>query len=138
MLRAQPLGGRRTKGALRVTHSPSAFLHRVLPTGAGDAADAAPDRLRAGSGTARVWNAFSDPSGRFHVGHWQSEPGIRAVTYTETEFCLLIEGRARLTDAAGSVEFGPGEGFVIAAGFEGTWESIGRVTKFYAVLDPEG
>ena len=30
----------------------------------------------------------------------------------------------------------PGDAFVIAAGFRGTWESIGRVTKVYAILEP--
>ena len=92
--------------------------------------------MLAGSGAAVAWNAFSDPSGRFHAGHWQAEPGMRAVAYTETELCVLLEGRVRLTDAAGSVEFGPGDAFVIAAGFRGTWESIGRVTKIYAILEP--
>jgi uncharacterized cupin superfamily protein len=49
---------------------------------------------------------------------------------------VIIEGRARLTDAQGAgVEFGPGEAFVIAAGFEGTWESVGRLTKIYAILE---
>ena len=88
----------------------------------------------AGSGTARAWNAFSDAAGRFHAGIWQAEPGVLAVNYTETELCVLIEGRVRLTDDRGSVEFGPDEAFVIAGGFRGSWESIGRVTKIYAIL----
>jgi len=98
---------------------------------------AAPEKLVSGSGLARVWNAFSDPAGRFHVGHWQSEAGVRAVRYTETELCVILEGRARLTGSGGaSAEFGPGDAFVIAPGFEGAWESIGRVTKIYAILEP--
>ena len=101
-------------------------------------ADAAAKRVLAGSGVARLWNAFADPSGRFHAGHWQAEPGALRVSYTETELCVLIEGRVRLTDTGGAaVEYGPGEAFVIAAGFEGSWESIGRVTKLYAILMPE-
>lgn len=100
-----------------------------------EAADTPADRLREGSGVARVWNAFSDPSGRFHVGHWQAEPGVIDVDYTETELCVLIEGGVRLTDDSGSVAFGPGEAFLIEPGFRGTWESIGRVTKIYAILD---
>lgn len=112
----------------------------ILPLSRGDdatPADTPPERIRSGSGVARLWNAFSDPSGRFHVGQWQAEPGVIAVNYTESELCVLIEGRARLSDAAGSVEYGPGEAFVITAGFTGTWESIGRVTKIYAILEPE-
>ena len=58
--------------------------------------------------------------------------------YTETELCVLLVGRVRLTDETGaSMHFGPGEAFVIDAGFRGTWESIGQVTKIYAILEPE-
>ncbi|MBP7000169.1 cupin domain-containing protein [Amaricoccus sp.] len=109
---------------------------RVTREGPGESADAAPGRLVAGSGASTVWNAFSDAAGRLHVGHWSSEPGVRRVAYAETELCVLLEGRVRLADPDGEVEFGPGEAFVIAAGFEGTWESLGRVTKIYAVLEP--
>jgi uncharacterized cupin superfamily protein len=111
-------------------------VHRLAQHGAGDPADAASDRLLAGSGIARSWNGFSSADGRFHAGIWQAEPGTRAVSYTETELCVLIEGRVRLSEATGSVEFGPGEAFVVAAGFRGSWQSIGRVTKVYAILEP--
>ena len=108
----------------------------VRRDGPGEAADAAPGKVQEGSGAARLWNAFSDPSGRFHVGHWQGEPGTLSIAYTEDELCVILEGRVRLTGPDGAVEFGPGEAFVIAAGFTGTWQSIGRVTKIYAILDP--
>jgi uncharacterized cupin superfamily protein len=114
----------------------------VIPVGLfgeGVEAEALPETIAQGSGLSRIWNAYSGEDGRFHVGHWQSEPGVRHVVYTETELCVILEGRVRLTDTAGnSVEFGPGEAFVIAPGFRGTWESIGRVTKVYAVLEPGG
>lgn len=109
----------------------------VTRTDAPEPADAPADRVVAGSGASQVWNAFSDAGGRFHVGHWRSEPGIRRVSYTETELCVLLEGRVRLEAADGAVaEFGPGEAFVIEGGFEGTWESLGQVTKIYAILEP--
>lgn len=113
-----------------------AHVHRLDRTGTPEPADAAPDRVRAGSGGAVAWNAFSDPSGRFHAGIWSAEPGIRAVAYTETELCVILKGRVRLAAGDGSVEYGPGEAFVIAAGFEGTWECIGPVAKIYAILEP--
>ena len=108
----------------------------VRMEGPGDRADAAPERLRSGSGAARVWNAFSDAGGRFHAGHWSADPGVIDVTYAEDELCVILDGRVRLTGPDGTVEFGPGDAFTIAAGFTGTWESIGRVTKIYAILDP--
>ncbi len=111
-------------------------VHPLSRSAAPASADPPPEKVIAGSGHARAWNAFSSGDGRFHAGHWQAEPGVLAVSYTETELCVLIEGRVRLSDGQGSVEFGPGEAFVIDAGFRGTWESIGRVTKIYAILEP--
>lgn len=111
-------------------------VHRLGRDGAPEPADAAAEKLIAGSGQAVAWNAYSDASGRFHAGIWRAEAGIRAVSYTETELCVILEGRVRLVSAAGSVEFGPGEAFVVAAGFEGSWECIGAVAKIYAILDP--
>jgi uncharacterized cupin superfamily protein len=110
-------------------------VHPIAQEGAGVPADAAPERIVAGSGVARAWNAFTGADGRFHAGVWQAEPGVLEVRYSETELCVLVEGRVRLSDAHGSVEYGPGEAFLIAPGFDGRWESIGRVTKFYAVLE---
>jgi uncharacterized protein len=113
-------------------------VHPLSRIAAAEAADAPPERVIAGTGHARVWNAFSDPSGRLHCGHWQGEPGRMRVSYAETELCVILVGRVRLTDEQGaSAEFGPGDAFVVAGGFRGTWESIGRVTKIYAVLEPE-
>jgi uncharacterized protein len=113
-------------------------VHPLSRSGAAAPADASPERVIAGSGAARAWNAFSDPSGRFDVGFWQGEPGRLRVVYTECELCVLVVGRVRLIDERGaSAEFGPGDAFVIASGFRGTWESIGRVTKIYAVLQPD-
>lgn len=105
--------------------------------------DAAPDRsetpagkLLAGSGVQEVWNAFSDAGGRFHTGFWRHGPGTLAVSYSETELCVILDGRVRLTGPDGIADFGPGDAFTIASGFEGTWESIGEVTKIYAILEP--
>ncbi len=100
--------------------------------------DVVPDeKLAGGAAAARFWNAFSGAGGRFHAGQWQSDAGVRRVVYTETELCVILEGRVRLTDTAGkAAEFGAGEAFVVAPGFRGTWELIGRVTKVYAVLEP--
>jgi uncharacterized cupin superfamily protein len=112
-------------------------VHVLSRSGAAASADAPRERVIAGSGAAKAWNAFSDPSGRFHAGIWQGDPGRLAVAYTETELCVILVGRVRLTDERGnSADFGPGDAFVVAGGFRGTWESIGRVTKIYAVLEP--
>lgn len=112
-------------------------VHTLDMSGDAEPADAAERRVVAGSGKARLWNAFTDPTGQFHAGHWQAEPGTLTVNYVESELCVLLEGRVRLADETGTVEYGPGDAFVIEGGFKGTWESIGRVTKIYAILMPE-
>lgn len=100
-----------------------------------NSSEAPAGKLLAGSGAQRVWNAFSDAGGRFHTGFWQHGPGTLAVSYTEAELCVILEGRVRLTGPDGAAEFGPGEAFTIAPGFSGSWESIGTVTKIYAILE---
>ncbi len=113
-----------------------AHIHAVARSGPGAPAPAAPDRRVSGSPEATVWNAFSDASGRFHVGHWSGAPGIRRVAYDETEFCVILSGSVRLEGPDGAAEYGPGDAFVVAAGFVGTWECVGPVVKLYAVLEP--
>jgi uncharacterized protein len=114
-----------------------ARIHRVRRDGVGETSATPRERHVSGAAEATVWNAFSNAAGRFHVGHWSAEPGIRIVHYTEDEFCLLLEGRVRLDGPDGSVEFVAGDAFVIEAGFLGTWETVERVVKIYAVAEPE-
>lgn len=111
-----------------------AHVHRLTEDAAPEEAEAAAPKLVAGSGFTRTWNGFS--AGGFHAGLWSHGPGVLAVDYTETELCVLLEGRVRLANDEGSVEYAEGDAFVIAPGFRGTWESVGRVTKAYAILEP--
>ncbi len=111
-------------------------VHPLSESGEPDIANARPERVLGGSGAAKVWNGFTTEGGRFNAGIWQAQPGVLAVDYTETELCVLLEGRVRLSSDGGSVEFEEGDAFVISAGFRGTWESVGRVTKAYAILEP--
>jgi len=106
------------------------------PAPAPEASMPAPDRLLAGEPRQLIWNRYSDPTGQFHAGIWQGEAGAWRVQYDahEEELCTLLEGRVRLTDAAGQVrEFAPGASFVVPGGFCGVWENLGRVRKVYAV-----
>ena len=49
----------------------------------------------------------------------------------------MLEGRVRLTDEHGvAVEYGPGDAFVVPAGFTGTWESLEPVRKRYVIYEP--
>ena len=96
----------------------------------------AADRLIAGDPRQSISNYFTDASQQFFAGRWSSTPGKWRIRYSESEFCCLIRGRVVLQNLAGDRwEFGPGAGFVVPAGFEGTWEVIEECTKFYAIFE---
>jgi uncharacterized cupin superfamily protein len=97
----------------------------------------APERVVAGSPKQTAWNHYADATGQFNCGLWQGEAGAWRVIYAphEEEFCILLQGRVRLTDATGAVtELSAGDAFVIPGGFNGTWENIGQVRKHYAIM----
>ena len=45
-----------------------------------------PNNITAGNPTTTTHNYFTDPSGRFFSGIWESTPGKWACDYTEDEF----------------------------------------------------
>jgi hypothetical protein len=97
---------------------------------------ARPGKVIEGDPMTTTHNYFTDPSGRFFSGIWESTPGKWAVDYAEDELVYLISGRARLTGADGEAEtFGPGDAFVIPAGFKGSWETLESLRKYYAIFD---
>ena len=102
--------------------------------------DVAPERMVTSSPChTKTWNHYTDPTEQFFAGIWASSVGAFKVSYTEEELCFLHEGRVRLTDGSGAArEFGPGSAFVIPAGFEGVWETLEPVKKFYAIWQPSG
>jgi uncharacterized cupin superfamily protein len=82
-------------------------------------------------------NLFTDSTGRFFSGIWSSTRGAWRVSYTENELCVVTQGSIRITDDAGrSWTFGPGECFVVPAGFQGLWEVLEDARKFYAIFEP--
>jgi len=112
-------------------------LLRITPSC--DASQATPinaDRVLAGTPQEVINNLFTNSKENFFCGVWSSTEGQWTLNYTEDEFCYLIKGKAILTDAAGvSEEINSGDAFVIPAGYEGTWETIGEAQKFYAIYE---
>ena len=103
---------------------------------AAQATTPAADRLIAGDPQQTVTNYFADSSQQFFAGRWSSTRGKWRIRYSESEFCCLVTGRVVLQNLAGDRwEFGAGAGFVVPAGFEGTWEVIEDCTKFYAIFE---
>ena len=98
-----------------------------------------PARLAPGSPLPEqfVCNAYTDASGRFFAGIWRSSVGAWRVSYTENELCVLTAGRIRITDDSGRQStYGPGDSFVMPAGFSGLWEVLEPARKFYAIYEP--
>ena len=105
---------------------------RILRPNAGNGSAA---RVTAGDPVTTVHNYFTDYSGRFFCGIWESTPGKWDLDYTESEFIYLISGKVRVTDAAGHEEtFGPGSAFVIPPGFKGSWEALEPLRKYYVTF----
>lgn len=108
-------------------------------SGQEDVLELDPSRLVAGSPMPAqfVRNLYTDAGGRFHGGIWRSSAGAWRVRYTENELCVLTEGRVRISDDHGrSWTFGPGDCFVMPAGFDGLWEVLEPARKFYAIYEP--
>ena len=95
------------------------------------------DKCVRGQPMQRAWNHFTSGDGKFFAGLWEGEPGCWRVTYTENEFCQILSGRSILRSAGGEAfELGPGDNFVIPAGFEGQWEVVETTKKIYAIYEP--
>jgi uncharacterized cupin superfamily protein len=95
-----------------------------------------PKDVLAGRPVTRLQNYFTDASGQFFAGIWESSVGKWRINYTENEFCAILEGKVVLTDESGKAEtFGKGDSFVIPSGFAGTWETVEPVRKYYAIFE---
>lgn len=95
------------------------------------------DQRIAGNPRQSVSIDYSDRSGKFMVGIWRCEPGKWKVSYTEDEYCRLLEGVCVVTDAAGQgVTLRAGDEFVMPRGFVGTWEVLQSVVKRFVIYEP--
>ena len=95
-----------------------------------------PNDVVTGKPVTKVQNYFTDTTGQYFAGVWESTLGKWKVRYSESEFCTILEGKCVLTDASGKAEtFAKGESFVIPSGFTGTWETIEPVKKLYTIFE---
>jgi uncharacterized cupin superfamily protein len=96
------------------------------------------EKLIKGKYETRTWNHFTGEDDRLFCGIWESTRGNVKVDYSEWEFCHIIEGKAVLTNEDGkSWTVEKGDGFIIPAGFKGTWETVKKVKKHYVILLPK-
>lgn len=95
-----------------------------------------PDRLLSGNPLRTTWNHYEHAG--VSAGTWACEVGTWRIAFPQEkeEFFCVLEGRIRITDAAGRVrEFGPGDACVIPGGFAGVFEVIEPVRKHYVIID---
>ncbi len=96
-----------------------------------------PANVLSGDPVTTLQNYYTDSSGRFFAGVWESTAGKWAVDYQEEELCVLLSGVARLTSTEGDAQtFRAGDAFVIPRGFKGTWETLEPLRKIYAIYEP--
>ncbi len=62
---------------------------------------------------------------------WKCEASTFDWSYTETETCLIIEGRVTVKDDKYSVSFGPGDLVIFPKDLECTWQIHEAVKKYY-------
>ncbi|MEO7774933.1 MAG: cupin domain-containing protein [Steroidobacteraceae bacterium] len=97
----------------------------------------AAEKLLTGNPRQTAWIHYTDSSGRFSAGYWRSEPGKWRVSYSEEEFCQILEGVSILTDVAGTaVTVSSGDSFVVPGGFSGTWEVVETTRKLFVISEP--
>src|SRR4051812_8015507 len=96
----------------------------------------AAERLLAGNPEHIARNFYSDPTGQFFAGVWESSPGKWRVRYTETEFCHITRGSVYIEDEHGAAStFHVGDSFLVPAGFCGTWQVLEPTEKLYVIFE---
>ncbi|WP_346838590.1 cupin domain-containing protein [Microbulbifer sp. SAOS-129_SWC] len=112
------------------------LLRMVAGRGEIERGPVAEEKLLAGRPQQLTEHFFTNAKENFFCGVWSSDAGKWTLSYSEDEFCYIIDGEAIITDADGHRErVTTGDAFCIPAGFEGSWETLGSVKKFYAIYE---
>lgn len=79
---------------------------------------------------------YSSKSEELHTGIYECTRGSWRVSYSEDEFCTLIEGKLRMTNEQGEVqEFTAPCSFMIPSGYKGTWEAVTTLRKYFVIYE---
>lgn len=94
------------------------------------------EKLISGNPKQSLWVEYQDKSAQFFAGIWASEIGEWRVSYTEEEYCCILEGESVITSAEGEVfTVKEKDEFVIPAGFSGTWRVVEPTKKRFIVYE---
>ena len=93
-------------------------------------------RLGADSGTPMMSGRVIFEGPGVEVGIWRCTPGgWPIVDRPDTESVLILEGRARITDAGGgAVELSAGSALVLPVGWSGRWDILETLVKHYVIV----
>ena len=87
-----------------------------------------------GAPTMSTWVLHTSADGSMISGYWEATPGTYHATYTEYEFVHIIAGKLTITPDGGTpVYLGPGDAFVVEAGFKGLWKIEETIHKHFAI-----
>ena len=115
-----------------------ALVASIAATGAALAGPLEPTgpRVGADSGTPMTATRVLHAAGPLEVGIWECTPGGWAiVNRPNTETVVVVSGRARITDADGTVHhIGPGDAIVLPLGWSGRWDIDATVRKVYVTV----
>lgn len=93
--------------------------------------------VREGTPEARAWLYYASEDGALLSGLWRCTPGSFEVSYEKWEFCHLISGACVITPTDREpVPLRAGDGFVIEAGFTGTWTVTETMIKHFVFSTP--
>lgn len=94
------------------------------------------DKIAAGNPEQGIWNVFSSKDEKFNVGVWDSQAGKWKISYSEDEYCVILEGESIIHDEDGNTKtVKAGDHFMVPAGFSGYWEVPSYCKKIYVVYE---
>ena len=94
------------------------------------------DRIIGGAPQSAAKILYSSADEKFCAGVYACTAGKWRVSYSEDEFCTLLEGAVTLTSENGAVHtYTTPESFLIPSGFKGFWEPHGNLRKYFVIYE---
>jgi len=87
-----------------------------------------------GTPAMKTWVLHTSNDASMISGYWEATPGTYHAVYSEYEFVHIIAGKLIITPDGGTpVALGPGDAFVVEAGFKGLWKIEETIRKHFAI-----
>lgn len=98
----------------------------------------AADKVIEGSPSAAFKVLYTSASEEFTAGLYECTPGKWRVSYSEDEFCTLLEGQLRMTSDDGTVQhYQAPDSFLIPSGYSGLWEPLSHLRKIFVIYEKQ-